>query len=474
MSQYYNSYPGAYNQNYQQGPTPGLKALKNSFGSTFYLIATIAYTLTLVVSLVQAFIPSASMLGSAMALIQQYAAQFGVPIPDQLGDITSMLSGTSIAGTIIGMIPSILIALGMWLLYSSAKKAQAPASTAGYSILQVMNVISLVLMCILTLIIVIFGIIALVGLNSLSGYYGSSSSGTMAVAAIALLVSIVIMIFVIIYFAKLAAIYGISKDVLRYNRSSKKISMFVIVINFIGLFFTAISTVASLVSASAMMFLPGSYVLMTILSAVAAFAASLFQTLTFVRARQEFSALTENKGAAGYQSYNFETGAYNTGSFNTGAIPQTGYQQPNPSYQARPAQQPYQQYQQPAQQPQYQQRPAQAPYQAQQPYQQQPYQQARPAQPVTPQIAPFQPNQPVQPIAYFNSAAKNVYTSVQTMIHEYETSGKEFLDGIYTSDSEFFKEIASDDYKFAVKIRGYVVLGVVVGCEERSGAYPVK
>ena len=121
MSQYYNSYPGAYNQN-QQSSTPGLEALKNSFGSTFYLIATIAFTLTLVFSLLQAFVPSASMAGSIIALVQQYAGQFGVPIPDEFGQITSMLSGTTIAGTIIGMIPSILIALGMWLIFVSAKK----------------------------------------------------------------------------------------------------------------------------------------------------------------------------------------------------------------------------------------------------------------------------------------------------------------------------------------------------------------
>lgn len=389
MSQYYNSYPGAYNQN-QQSSTPGLEALKNSFGSTFYLIATIAFTLTLVFSLLQAFVPSASMAGSIIALVQQYAGQFGVPIPDEFGQITSMLSGTTIAGTIIGMIPSILIALGMWLIFVSAKKAAVPSSTAGYSILQVLNIISMVLMCIATLVLIIFGIIALVGLNSLSGYYGSgSSSGTMAIAAIALLVSIVIMVFVIIYYAKLAAIYGISKDVLRYSRSSKKVSMFVIVINFIGLFFTAISTVSSLVSASALMVLPGSFVLITVLSAVVTFLASLFQTLTFVRARQEFAALSETKGAAGYQSYNFETGAYNTGSFSTSKIPQVGYQQPSqPQYRAPQAPQQYQQYQQ-YQQPNYQQY-----QQPQASYQQPNYQQYQQPQAPSYQQQAFQPQQP--------------------------------------------------------------------------------
>ncbi|MBQ5989240.1 MAG: hypothetical protein IJL67_07075 [Oscillospiraceae bacterium] len=84
-----------------------------------------------------------------------------------------------------------------------------------------------------------------------------------------------------------------------------------------------------------------------------------------------------------------------------------------------------------------------------------------------------QPNQPVQSIAYFNSAAKKVFASVQTMLQEYETAGKEVPDGIYTSDSELFKELAAD-YKFTVKIKDYVVLGAAVGCEERSGAYPVS
>ena len=211
----------------------------------------------------------------------------------------------------------------------------------------------------------------------------------MAIAAIALLVSIVIMVFVIIYYAKLAAIYGISKDVLRYSRSSKKVSMFVIVINFIGLFFTAISTVSSLVSASALMALPGSFVLITVLSAVVTFLASLFQTLTFVRARQEFAALSETKGAAGYQSYNFETGAYNTGSFSTSKIPQVGYQQPSqPQYRAPQAPQQYQQYQQ-YQQPNYQQY-----QQPQASYQQPNYQQYQQPQAPSYQQQAFQPQQP--------------------------------------------------------------------------------
>ena len=371
MSQYYNSYPGAYSQNnVQQGPTPGLKALKNSFGSTFYLIAAIAFTLTIVLSLVQSFVPSASIIGTVITYLQQYAAMLGMPLDDI--NVASLFSGTNIAGTIIGMIPSILIALGMWLIYASAKKAEIPASTAG--------------------------IIALVGLNSLGSYYGSSGSGTMAVAAVVLLVAIIVMVLVIIYYAKLAGIYGISKDVLRYNRSSKKVSMFVIVINFIGLFFTAIGTISSLVSASSMFGLSGTYVLVTVLSAVATFLASLFQTLTFVRARQEFATLGSSKGAAGYQSYNFETGSYNTGSFNTG-----GFQNPYQTPQAPAQQGQFQQYQQNAypQQGQYQQRAYQAQNAAPQANQYQQYQQAAPQYQQRPQYQPFTPQNaaPQQPQA---------------------------------------------------------------------------
>ena len=397
MSQYYNSYPGAYSQNnVQQGPTPGLKALKNSFGSTFYLIAAIAFTLTIVLSLVQSFVPSASIIGTVITYLQQYAAMLGMPLDDI--NVASLFSGTNIAGTIIGMIPSILIALGMWLIYASAKKAEIPASTAGYSILQVINIIYLVLVCIATVLVVIGGIIALVGLNSLGSYYGSSGSGTMAVAAVVLLVAIIVMVLVIIYYAKLAGIYGISKDVLRYNRSSKKVSMFVIVINFIGLFFTAIGTISSLVSASSMFGLSGTYVLVTVLSAVATFLASLFQTLTFVRARQEFATLGSSKGAAGYQSYNFETGSYNTGSFNTG-----GFQNPYQTPQAPAQQGQFQQYQQNAypQQGQYQQRAYQAQNAAPQANQYQQYQQAAPQYQQRPQYQPFTPQNaaPQQPQA---------------------------------------------------------------------------
>ena len=80
----------------------------------------------------------------------------------------------------------------------------------------------------------------------------------------------------------------------------------------------------------------------------------------------------------------------------------------------------------------------------------------------------------VHPVAFYNSAAKSVFADVQTILYEYETAGNTVPNGIYTSDSELFKELADNEYEFAVRIENQNVLSAVVGCEERSGAYPAS
>ncbi len=84
------------------------------------------------------------------------------------------------------------------------------------------------------------------------------------------------------------------------------------------------------------------------------------------------------------------------------------------------------------------------------------------------------PEHQVKPVSFYNNAAKSVFTEVQTMIMEYETAGKNVPNGIYTSESELFREFADDEYEFTVKIENNTVLGAAAGCKDRSGAYPVN
>ena len=98
---------------------------------------------------------------------------------------------------------------------------------------------------------------------------------------------------------------------------------------------------------------------------------------------------------------------------------------------------------------------------------------------------PKLPDRSVQTANDYNSEAVNVFANVQTILQEYETAGKEVPNGIYTSDSELFRELDpyyselfrefdSDEYEFSVKIENYNVRGAVVGSENGSGAYPVS
>ncbi|MBO6159850.1 MAG: hypothetical protein J6P72_11425 [Firmicutes bacterium] len=413
MSQYYNT--AAYPNAYQQSPTPGQKALKNSFGGTLYLIATILFTVTLVIELVSSFLPGTSIAGTVMNLLQTYSYQMGVDIPSEVYDVLPRLLGTSFFSTLIGMIPSILVCLGMWLLWASARAAKMPSSTAGYTILQVMAIISLVGACLGTLLVLVVGVIGLIGISAAGSYmssYGSSVStaAPTTVLIIVLLIALIVMVLVIIYHAKLASIYSTCKDVLSLNRAGKKISMYVIVFNFISIFFSIIGSISTIALTTSIAMLGGGFLVLSGISTILGILVTLFETLTFVKARGEFASLQAPVAAAGYGSYNFETGAYNTGSYQTAGYQapyqtgsyntqnqNTGYQQNANAYQQQNAAYSQNAYQQPSydqnayQQPSYDQNAYQQPSYDQNAYQQPSYDQNAYQQPSYDQNAYQQP-----------------------------------------------------------------------------------
>ncbi|MBQ7016396.1 MAG: hypothetical protein IJN10_05525 [Firmicutes bacterium] len=328
---------------------PAVAAVKKTGGSALFLIATITYTIIVLLSLISAFMPSS--LSTYADLL--YEITYDVSVYDT---IYAMDSGSMI-GALIGSIPGILIAVAFWMIYGACKSKKPRVSTGGFTMINVFQIINLVLMSILLALVcvlmVIFAFLAY-ELNSTEMYGFAALAGVATIIYIFVLIFMVlILVLSIIYYAKLVGTVRVIKKAANGIVSGNKISMFVIVINFILVGFSVIGLIGNLIAFSFMAFLTN---LMTITF-------NILITIALIQMRGKLNQIVLDNTMNATGSY-YNTGAYenyNTGSynnFNTGSVPpvQPQYQQP--------------QYQQP-QAPQYgqpQQYQQQAPQQNQQPW----------------------------------------------------------------------------------------------------------
>ncbi len=370
---------------------PAVAAVKKTGGSALFLIATITYTVMLLLSLISAFMPTA------------------VPYADLLYEITgdysvyyanSAASAGSIVGALIGAILTILIAVGLWMIYGASKSRKPRVSTGGFTMVNVIEIIFLVLISIALAIVCIIMVVGALAVHETMSYASSLSyygfGGAESVVGVASTAFIVIFAFVIlfcvlaiIYYAKLIGSIRVIKKAANGIVAGRKISLFVIVINFILIGFSVIGLIGNLIFFSFLSFL----------SSLLAITFNVLITIALIQMRGKLNrivmenAMNNTMGGTGaYADYN--TGAYenyNTGSynnFNTGTVPPVQpqapqYEQPQAQQYGQPQQgQPYgqpqqfgqqtggYQYQQP-QAPQYgqpQQYQQQAPQQNQQPW----------------------------------------------------------------------------------------------------------
>ncbi|MBR6684061.1 MAG: hypothetical protein IKL38_06940 [Firmicutes bacterium] len=356
---------------------PAVAAVKKTGGSALFLIATITYTIIVLLSLISAFMPSS--LTTYADLL--YEITYDVSVYDT---IYAMDSG-SVIGALIGSIPGILIAVAFWMIYGACKSKKPRVSTGGFTMINVFQIINLVLMSILLALVcvlmVIFAFLAY-ELNSSEMYGFAALAGVATTIYIfALIFIVLILVLSIIYYAKLVGTVRVIKKAANGIVSGNKISMFVIVINFILIGFSVIGLIGNLIAFSFMPFLIN---LLTITF-------NILITIALIQMRGKLNQIVLDNTMNATGSY-YNTGAYenyNTGSynnFNTGSVPpvQPQYQQPQAPQYGQP-----QQYQQQA--PQYGQ-PQQYQQQAPQYGQPQQYQQQAPQQ--NQQQAPQQNQQP--------------------------------------------------------------------------------
>ena len=168
---------------------------------------------------------------------------------------------------VIGAIPSILMAVGMWLFYTTCRNTQSGnVSTVGLTICKVITIINLVLLCCVVLFLVamvMIFIIAFAGMGEINyysysdGYYGATSAAFVItlLVIVSLIVAAVLALVIAYQVSILRAINRIKGSALNGapdNRISRFLTGFMMVIGVLtclgGLFSLIASPVAGIAS----------------------------------------------------------------------------------------------------------------------------------------------------------------------------------------------------------------------------------
>ncbi len=232
---------------------PVLKILRSIGSSGAFLTASIVYTASILFSLISTIVGTSAV-----------KVTINLPGGYDYSDLYRTTSSAAIVGAIVAMIPAILIAVGIWMVYStSIKKGNTPFGTAGLTMIKVIVIIALVGICIAAVLVLIALLFVGVRGSDLSGlinealaeqglyggyYYGNI--GAMATGAViaAFIFLAGVMTLVIFFFAKLLKTINTVKRSANTLIPSDRVSPFVAVMLFIAGGFVGIAALASLAS----------------------------------------------------------------------------------------------------------------------------------------------------------------------------------------------------------------------------------
>ncbi len=300
---------------------PAVAAVKKTGGSALFLIATITYTVLLLLSLISAFMPSTASVYAD--LLYEMTYDYSVY------EAVSAMNAGSIVWTLIGSIPTILITAGLWMIWGASKTKNPRVSTAGFTMINVVEIFMLVLISIALAIVCIVMLIGALAVHETMSYasswgFGAESAIGIATTAFIAIFAILILfcVLAIIYYAKLVGSIRVIKKAANGIVAGKKISLFVIVINFIMIGFNVIGLIGNL------MF----FNFLTLFSNLLSIAFNVLITIALIQMRGHLNRIAlENamnntmSDTGSYTDYN--TGSYNN--FNTGSVPpvQSQYEQ---------------------------------------------------------------------------------------------------------------------------------------------------
>ena len=238
--------------------SPALDALRCLATSPLYLVGALAFSLAVVLSLVAAF----TIGETAARIAQNILNMLDIDARRELWDmpyyLRQSMASTSVTSGIFGMIPSVLIAAGIWMVYAGAKDSSRPMPSGGFTMLKVMSIIGLVALCIsgALLVLMFFILMAVSGALNSSLYYSFGSAAwefgeyvmpvLMSLLGLFLVMFVGLLVLYIVYYAKLIKTINAVRYTATTGRPSNNVSPFVAVMCFIAAVFGVLSAVTQL------------------------------------------------------------------------------------------------------------------------------------------------------------------------------------------------------------------------------------
>lgn len=204
--------------------------LKKLATSPLFLAAAIAYSCMVLFTIAAAVAGQSGLLGALDSYLNMALRYGGYSMGelsyalDQLDQVMPFLRGASLGSALVGQIPAILIAVGIWLVFASAvDKSGMPMKTTGLTIIKVITIISLIGSSLLLVVlegVLIFGTAA-------AAKYDDS---VVVVGVVIVLAVLVLMGLGILMSVKTISTIGTMQRTIQTEQPSDKVSVYVAVI----------------------------------------------------------------------------------------------------------------------------------------------------------------------------------------------------------------------------------------------------
>ena len=165
---------------------PAVNLLKTIGSSPKFLTAVILYTVMVVFNILMSFSS-----GDLVNALYYYGANYGLD-PDIFYPMMSALESSSLLGAVMGSIPAILLAVGMWMFYVTCRNTQSGnISTAGLTICKVIAYIVLVFICALAALLLVMAVLLMIGgvatTSAYNSYYYDDGSAAVLITVLGVL-----------------------------------------------------------------------------------------------------------------------------------------------------------------------------------------------------------------------------------------------------------------------------------------------
>ena len=247
-------YQPQYQPTYAVQPlSPAIGVLKRIAASPLFLVATILTTLGVLLRFISSLTGGIDIASIMNALYQNgvigYWDYMEFLDTYRYSEIYPLINGLNILSTLISLVPIILVAIGLWLIFGAgASKSRADFSTTGLTMVKVINIINLVFECIGYGIGMIAVVVMMIGVSAASSYASSYSSYygygydyaetavgvSIGVIAICAVILIAVAVFRIIWYVKINKSINAATVTARTGNGNMNASTYVGVFCFIG------------------------------------------------------------------------------------------------------------------------------------------------------------------------------------------------------------------------------------------------